>query len=360
MTNTQTPLEQRTRLATSTQAAPSKSELERLLEKEHKSVQYVPFGQQDPIKLTVQIVQDLLAIKTKKGRTCSERDARRFVYLCQAQRLNPFAGDAYLVGYDNRDDVAVFSLIVSHLAYLKRAEASPEYEGMESGIIILAENGELIQREGDFCLANENVVGGWAIVHRKGRKPMIRKASIEAMRPPYETPFWGKLKAPAQIVKVAEGDALRSTFPTLLGGLYTGDELSLDVTERFVQPSNGSRITDSKLVETVATPATQPEAIDDGEGTDLGPQSQREAAVESRQPAEGSAKADLQKFVTDEGFTFSHLQSLGADIGIENADSMSSFDEIPEATAKRLLRAKTGLKQGLTQAKLAGGGKASQ
>lgn len=315
--------------------------MERLLEKEHKSVQYVPFGQQDSIKLTVQIVQELLAIKTKKGRTCSERDARRFVYLCQAQRLNPFAGDAYLVGYDNRDDVAVFSLIVSHLAYLKRAEASPEYEGMDSGIIILAENGDLIERPGDFALPNENVVGGWAVVHRKGRKPMIRKASIDAMRPPYETPFWNKLKAPAQITKVAESDALRSTFPTLLGGLYTGDEMAVDVTERFVQKSNGSA---SSLVETVsptASPEPQPETQLDPQRPDPTP-----AGAESSSPA----RQELQAFVTGEGFTFTDLQKLGVVEGlIEGADSLGGFDEIPEATAKRLLRAKTGLKNGLAK-----------
>jgi len=189
-----------------------------------KSVEFVPFGAPDKIRLNIRIVQTMIATPTKSGKTCSERDAMRFLMLCQAQRLNPFAGDAYLVGYDAADGPS-YSLIASHQSLLKRAETCPDFEGMESGVILMDGENDVKEREGDFFIPDvETVVGGWARVHRSGRKPMYRRLSIAQRKPRYPTPFWEGAKAAEQIVKCAEADALRSTFPTLLGGLYIQGE----------------------------------------------------------------------------------------------------------------------------------------
>src|ERR1700683_4290791 len=40
-----------------------------------KPMEYVPFGSQDKIKLTVAIVQNLICVKTKTGKVCSPQDA---------------------------------------------------------------------------------------------------------------------------------------------------------------------------------------------------------------------------------------------------------------------------------------------
>src|SRR5438045_9534432 len=73
-----------------------KSDFERLLEE--KVMVYAPFGapEKDTIKLTPKIVMDLIAVPTRSGKTCSERDAIRFMMMCKARRLNPFEGDAFL------------------------------------------------------------------------------------------------------------------------------------------------------------------------------------------------------------------------------------------------------------------------
>src|SRR6266576_2990928 len=251
-----------------------------------KSIEFIPFGSSDRIKLSVTIIQNLCAVPTKSGRTCSQRDALRFLMLCQAQRLNPFAGDAYLVGYDSKDAngniVPTFSLITAHQALLKRAEASNDYEGMESGVILIDEAGKVSEREGDFHTQEEKVVGGWAKVYRKGRRPTYKRIAMEQRKPKYESQFWQGNKASEQIIKTAEADALRSTFPTLLGGLYTGEEMdqradkfvaeiSSDQRSGFVSGADG-------LVETVsrasipAPPALakEPESEEDDGG--LGPQ----------------------------------------------------------------------------------------
>src|SRR5580692_885246 len=103
--------------------------------KEEKPMEYVPFGSQDKIKLSVAIVQNLICVKTKTGKTCTAGDAIKFMMMCQARRLNPFEGDAFLIGYDGREGPA-FSLITAHQAFLKRAEVNPEYDGMKSGVIV--------------------------------------------------------------------------------------------------------------------------------------------------------------------------------------------------------------------------------
>ena len=109
------------------------------------------------------VFQNLVAVKTRTGVTCSDNEAIKFMMMCQARRLNPFEGDAYLIGYDGRDG-ATFSLITAHQAFLKRAELNPEYDGMQSGVIINTEDGQIKEHEGDFYMTGETVIGGWAKV----------------------------------------------------------------------------------------------------------------------------------------------------------------------------------------------------
>jgi phage recombination protein Bet len=321
------------------------NETQSLVKKPESSMmEYVPFGARDPIKLSISIVKSLWTIKTKSGQTCSDRDALKFMALCQAQLLNPATGDCFLVGYDKRNQdgsyTPVFSMITAHQAYLKRAEPSPDFEGMESGIILQTAEGQVTEREGDFKLPEEKVVGGWAKVYRKGRKVTYRRLSIAAMKPAYETPFWGPDKAPGQIVKCAEADALRSTFPTLLGGLPHAGEM-IDVTATVTSAA----IPQSALVD-VRPADGQDRQIEQGE-------TQEQAAPrESAPPASNGANAELEKLITEAGFTFNHFQIWAKETSqLENADSLPSFNEVPEAVAKRLLRAKTGLLKGLADVK---------
>jgi hypothetical protein len=195
-TATQTPIEQRTKLATAMPgpARRQSADFEALLDKEHRAVSYVPFGEQDDIKLTVPIVQQLLCERTKSGKVCSDNDAKKFIVMCRAMRLNPFEKDAFIAGYDTKQYDGTyapkFSQIVAHQAYLKRAEASPHFNGMDSGIILRDGEGQLIERETDFVLPEETklVVGGWAKVYRGDRQnPTYRRCSVAARRPDYDS-----------------------------------------------------------------------------------------------------------------------------------------------------------------------------
>lgn len=197
-------------------------------EDKSRNIEYVPFGAKEKIKLSVAMTKSLLAVKTKTGRTCSDADAIKFLSMCQARLLNPWEGDAFLVGYENKDNPnePKFSMITAHQAFLKRAEVNAEYDGMESGIVIEVD-GQPFDRVGDFKLPNEKLLGGWARVHFKTRKhPMYKRLAMAQRKPSgYNSQFWSPEKEPEQICKCAEADALRASFPTMLGGLYLREEL---------------------------------------------------------------------------------------------------------------------------------------
>ena len=313
-----------TTIQTATKAAPEKG-----------IIAYVPFGAKDEIKLSIEIIKRFVAIKTKSGATCDDAQAMKCLMLCQAQRLNPFAGDVFLAGFDGKNG-PTFSLITAQVAFLKRAEVSPDYEGMESGVILQAEDGAITEREGDFCTGTEKVVGGWARVYRKGRKPTYRRLSIAAMKPPYETQFWNELKAPGQIVKCSESDALRSTFPTLLGGMYHEGEAermqTIDITS-----APASLVSVKKQVE------------DAPDGQDA---QQETPAATSSTNAEISVQQELEDIVTAAGFTFEQFKVWAEASGnLPDADRRTGFNAMPTDLAKRLVKSKTGLLKGLAEAK---------
>ena len=316
-------------------------QIEKLSNVEKSEVTFTPFGAADAIKLTVALVQRFVAVKTKSGKTCTNEDAVKFIALCQAQRLNPFAGDAFLVGYDTREGTAKFSLITSHVAFIKRAETCPDYEGMESGIILLLEGGEVKEREGDFKLPAETCVGGWARVYRKGRKPMYRRLSIDAMRPPYETAFWNDAKAPGQICKCAEADALRATFPTLIGGLYTEGESSafiIDIEPKHKQPLPTFAALPAFVPET-SSPAAATHTTGDATSQPAKDVSEKPAAavLKEQQPAasgERNLHAEFEQLFADAGIGFNQFircEAVLTDKTLTDPTSLADWHELPTA-----------------------------
>lgn len=187
-----------------------------------REMTYIPFASKDAIKLSVGIVKNLVSAKTKNGAVCTDADAMKFMMLCKARGLNPFEGDAFLIGYDGKDG-PVFSLITSHQAFLKRAEVHPEYDGMESGVIVRTADGEMVDREGDFIFDDDTILGGWATVHFKNRKfPMKKRLKLGVFHK--GRGLWNDNPC-GMICKCAEADALRSAFPTMLGGMYAQEEM---------------------------------------------------------------------------------------------------------------------------------------
>lgn len=176
----------------------------------------------DKVTLSPSIVRNYL---TNGNGTVTDQEVNYFVHLCRGQGLNPFLKEIYLIKFGTQP--ATF--VVSKEAFLKRAEANPQYDGAESGIIVLNKDGELIERKGGFFLKDsEQVVGGWAKVYRKDRKyPSDVQVTFEEYAGRTKdgnlNSNWANRPA-TMIKKVALVQALREAFPNDLNNLYTEEE----------------------------------------------------------------------------------------------------------------------------------------
>ena len=192
-----------------------------LARKSNESVTTFTVGN-DTVTLSPSIVRNYL---TNGSGAVTDQEVNYFVHLCRGQGLNPFLKEIYLIKFGTQP--ATF--VVSKEAFLKRAEANPQYDGSESGIIVLNKDGELIERKGGFFLKDsEQVVGGWAKVYRKDRKyPSDVQVTFEEYAGRTKdgnlNSNWANRPA-TMIKKVALVQALREAFPNDLNNLYTEEE----------------------------------------------------------------------------------------------------------------------------------------
>ena len=97
-------------------------------------------------------------------------ECRIFLETCKQYHLNPFTKEAYLIHYDNKNGDTASTIVLGKTCYMKMAEAHPQYDGFEAGVIVMDEAaGELIHREGSIVYQGETLVGGWAKTYRKDR-----------------------------------------------------------------------------------------------------------------------------------------------------------------------------------------------
>ena len=182
----------------------------------------------EPITITAGDVKDFICP------TATHQEVVIFLKTCQSLQLNPFAGEIYLIKYDERDKAAQVIAIES---YLKAAEQNPSYDGHEAGIILKNSDGKLEYREGAFLLDEERnqLEGGWAKVYRKDRsKPYYvavhKKECIKHTKDGYLTKFWIEEKQPWMLRKVALSRALVEAFPSLFAGLAPAEiELAAEI-----------------------------------------------------------------------------------------------------------------------------------
>ena len=150
----------------------------------------------------------------------TEKESRIFLELCRAQRLNPFLREAYLVKYGNNPA----SMITAEIVFERRANAHPDYEGMECGVVYIDSGGEIRKREGTatYKVVGETLVGGWARVHRKGRSDSYAEVSLDEYDKGQSV--W-KTMPGVMIHKCAKGVALRLAFPSDFQGMYLEEEM---------------------------------------------------------------------------------------------------------------------------------------
>jgi phage recombination protein Bet len=128
----------------------------------------------------------------------------------------------YLVIYEGQNGRQA-NFIAGKEYFTEKAEAHPQFDGLEAGIIVRTKAG-LEYRQGTFWMhEEEKLLGGWAIVHRKDRKIPLK---MEVPLADYDTKknLWAKMPA-TMIRKVALVQALREAFPQNLGGMYDQAEI---------------------------------------------------------------------------------------------------------------------------------------
>ena len=223
-------------------------------EKETKkeiAVVYEVDGEQ--IKLTPSIVQNYI-VGTDAQITMPE--FKFFTSLCKARGLNPFLKEAYCIKYGKNPA----QIVVGKDAVLKRAIKNPNYDGMESGVIVQnKETSEIIERKGTFYLRDsENLVGGWAKVYRKdwqhptycsvGFDEVAQKKSDGSLNANWSG------KGATMVEKVAKVRALRETFVEELGGMYEAEEMCVDLPNETA-PQKQEIIQQDEPIEVDAMPA---------------------------------------------------------------------------------------------------------
>jgi len=331
--------------------------------KEEKFIEYTPFGGDTKVKLSLQIVLKFLCKPTSRGQLPTESDAMKFMMLCHARALNPFEGDAYLVGYDGQSGPE-FSIITGVQAFYKRAEVSPEYDGLESGIIVRREDGTTVELEGEYHDDNETVVGGWAKVFRKNRShPTKSRIRINGFKK--NNKFWNSDPA-GMIAKCAEADALRREFPTKLGGLYipgeqfrSHEDMAIAAAKPAIATNIANLLPEPSAPEPALQPQDEPERVPIERETEAPTErTERPAAKQERKAApaehEITPQAKLLALVTGACHTESNFMALAHDQGWA-LESQKTIAEIPDAKAAHLVKSWQSIVKGLNAAYPAGG-----
>lgn len=182
------------------------------------------------IHLTPKIVQEYIVGTEAK---ITNQEFKLFTELCKVRKLNPFLREAYLIKYQEGTPA---QLVVGKDAILKRAVLNPNYDGMESGIIVQKEDGTVEERQGTFRLGEEQLVGGWAKVYRKDwTHPTYTSVTFSEVA---QKKSGGQLnsnwngKGGTMVEKVAKVRALRETFVEDLAGMYEAEEMQQEIPQQ--------------------------------------------------------------------------------------------------------------------------------
>lgn len=166
------------------------------------------------VKLSVDTVRKYFCAKA------TEPEVMHFLAVCKYHRLNPWLREAYLIKYQ---DGEAAQIVIGRDTHARRAEDHPQYAGDEGGIIVRREDGTIEERQGEFYLEPEKLVGGWAKIYRKDRpeKPVIHRVRLQDWD--RGRAFW-KSSPSHMIAKVARAQARHEAFPTEFAGIYSEDE----------------------------------------------------------------------------------------------------------------------------------------
>jgi phage recombination protein Bet len=183
-------------------------------------VEYESGGQ--TVKLSPAMIRKYLV---SGGGNVSDQEVMMFLSLCKFQHLNPFLHEAYLIKYGN----SPATMVTGKDVFIKRARRNADYRGKETGIIVIDNAGNVVERAGAFYLTGEQIVGGWAKVYINGfDKPEYAAVSFNeyaGRKSNGELNNQWATKPATMIQKVALVHALREAFPEDFNGMTAPEEI---------------------------------------------------------------------------------------------------------------------------------------
>ena len=183
---------------------------------------------------------DATAIKSYLCANATKEEIILFLNQCQMFQLNPFKREIYLIKYTNYPA----QIVVGYEAYLKRAERSKQWDGMESGIKGSLKKHDLV---------------AWAKIYRKDwKRPLYHEVDYNEFvktKADGQTviKFWAKMPK-TMLKKVAISQAFRLAFPDEMAGMpYIVEEIDQvddqrlpDALDRFTKETEESKEAEEK------------------------------------------------------------------------------------------------------------------
>ncbi len=171
-----------------------------------------------PPQMTPYSMNQIQTIKNTVAKGINDSELEMFLHISQAYGLDPFLKEIF---YSSQ----LKTIMTSRDGYLKVAQRDPTFDGIQS--MAVCENDEfeidavtpiVIHKFGKG--ERGKVIGGWAIVHKKGRRPVISYADIREYKK--NNNVWNTYES-AMICKVAEAFSLKRQFG--ISGLLTQEEV---------------------------------------------------------------------------------------------------------------------------------------
>lgn len=178
------------------------------------------------VSMDIKTVKDILAV----GTNVTDSEVIQFMQLCKYRRLNPFTKQAYLVKFKDKADI-----IVGIDVFTQRLTDNPACDGWECGVIVLNEKKEIVRRPGTFYLDNEQLVGAYCDIRKKGWKdPFPWTIRLKDFYRTYKKdgrvyPMgqWGTMPG-IMLTKCAIVSAVRKVFGEEFGGMYSAEEMGVE------------------------------------------------------------------------------------------------------------------------------------
>ena len=154
------------------------------------------------------------------GQNVPKKVMFEFLSLAKTKQLNPFNREIYLVGYGQN-----WNVITGYEVYLKRAEATPNYDGFEFAI----------------DRSDPDDISGTITIYRKDRtrpfKHTVYLNEVQGKKSNGEVTSMWKTRPRFMLEKVAIGQGFRLCFPLEFGGMpYTADEMGQQPQAVYQQP----------------------------------------------------------------------------------------------------------------------------